>query len=303
MMFVRSLLISLALALGIAAVSHAQWSPPAMLSTMPTSGGGGGGYTGPGDVVATWTFWAGLRAFSSAKRGTKFANLCNGGVCADVSSGASDGKPPNAPTINGAACDNSGHICTVHTLYDQSGNGTDLVQATGANQPTWVVSCSGLSASLPCLSGNSSSIGVTGTAVGSDTQPFTLVGAALTNSLACCSRIVSAYNGSTGAVLHFNGNVNLFCGSDVGLNTASTSVWYAAQGVCNGASSSGYVNGTSSGTISAGSASSNAAIGEMEDGSGGSGLNGNFVEAGLIPSDASGTFSSMNSNIRTFWGF
>src|SRR4051812_37082921 len=120
---------------------------------------GAAGFTGVGDVVSGALFHGGTIAYSTARRGNKMLNLCNGGVCADVNSDATTGIVPNAPTINGAACNNSTHICTVAVIYDDSGNtfcngnvACDLNTLDSA-APIFVVSASG---SVPGISCNGS---------------------------------------------------------------------------------------------------------------------------------------------------
>lgn len=288
------------IALVIFLAAFPAWALVSIVDDAPQHGGGAS-YTGPGDIVGSWRYWVGLRAFSSATRGTRFANLCNGGVCADVSSDATTGLPPNAPTINGSACDNSGHQCTVAVLYDQSGGSTDFVQATGANQPQWTVSCSGLSASLPCLYGHASSHGLTATASQTDSQPYTLIGAAIMD-VGGGGRIICPYNGSSGSCLYFAPDVSMYAGSGVTIAT-NTNIWYSAQAMFNGSSAKSYVNGTLTTGLNAGAAATNTATGVMIDGQPASALQGHFVEAGLIPSDASANFVAMDSNIRAAWGF
>ena len=94
-------------------------------------------FTSAGDIVSFTSWWGASFAYSAATRNTKAVNLCNGGTCADVNSDATTGIVANAPTINGAACNTSTHICTVHTVYEKAGSGADMVQVTTANEPTW----------------------------------------------------------------------------------------------------------------------------------------------------------------------
>jgi hypothetical protein len=57
------------------------------------AGGGGGGYTGPGDIAPGAKAWWGLRAYSAAKRGTRAVNVCNVSdvACVDFNTDATTG--------------------------------------------------------------------------------------------------------------------------------------------------------------------------------------------------------------------
>jgi hypothetical protein len=133
---------------------------PAGAGSMPLLGAGkpaaagGGGYTGPGDVVASAKAWYGLRAYSAATRGNALVNVCNstGGTdvgCGDLFSDATTGAMV-AATIGGITC--PGANCTIKTWYDQTAGGNctgscDLTQSGITIRPTLVASCIG---SLPC---------------------------------------------------------------------------------------------------------------------------------------------------------
>jgi hypothetical protein len=106
-------------------------------------------FTSFGDVQAATAWWSCTFAYSAATRGTKACRLCNGGVCSDVNSDATTGIVANTPTINGAACNNSTHICKIDTKYDKAGT-ADMVQATDANRPVFVVD--GYATGIPCAS-------------------------------------------------------------------------------------------------------------------------------------------------------
>ena len=95
----------------------------------------------PGDS-ATAAGWWGLRAYSTASRGNRLANICNPSdvACADIYSDAATGKVV-IPTIGGQNC--ASVTCTVKTLYDLTGNGRDMSQATIAYRPTLVANCIG----------------------------------------------------------------------------------------------------------------------------------------------------------------
>lgn len=93
-------------------------------------------YVGPGDVVSGAAAWWGLRAYSSAKVGTKAIRLIR----------ASDSAQQDFNTLTNGALDIAS-ISTfltsttgkVVTLYDQTGNGFDITQSTDANRPDFLL--------------------------------------------------------------------------------------------------------------------------------------------------------------------
>jgi hypothetical protein len=89
-------------------------------------------YTGPGDIVSGATAWWGLRAYSSAVRGTNAVRLRR----------SSDNVEQDFATLPAGGLDTaaiatfaSGSSLYVVTLYDQTGNGYTASQSTVGNQP------------------------------------------------------------------------------------------------------------------------------------------------------------------------
>jgi hypothetical protein len=292
----RGLCIALLLALPSAAQAQftsLQWKP----AVAPA-------YTGPGDIVSGASMWWGLRAYSSATHGTKAVNLRNGGVCADVNSDASTGAVPNAPTINGAACDNAGHPCTVKTLYDQSGNGNDITQATTSQQPSFSISCLG---SLPCMkfarSANTTLLDATSTVVN---QGFTLVAAAeRTGSTTSQSNFIGSSSLGGYYFMDSANSVAVYAGSFTSNVTANDNTWHALQSfvITTGSGNPTItVDGVVSNPTSPGSGNLTAGAGLSSDTA--KHCDCSMTEGGVWPSDfSSGNKTSMNSNIHTFWGF
>jgi hypothetical protein len=264
-----------------------------------------GGYTGPGDVVSGWAFWGGLRAFSAATAGTKAANICNAGDanCADVNTLANGNF--DVTTAQGAPlnCGGTGGTCTVKTLYDKSLGSGDLTNATVANRPTLVFNCIG---TLPCLAFNGSQVLATG-GFFSISQPMTMVGAANQTSNSSSRFGVIGDVGTTDAVgFDFADNQALCTAGGTHQNAALTDgTWGAIQCVQNGASSGISVNGSTtsfSGGTGATGGQKNAMGFTYSESFGG--LVGKVGEGGIATTAFSaGTLSSMNSNIRTYWGF
>lgn len=136
------------------AVAQAYAGCSMLLCGAGSSGGGAPAFQGPGDIVSGATAWYGLRAFSSAKRGTKAINLCDnaGANCTDISTDAVTGKLNNPGTLGANNCATS-NTCLIKIWYDQSGalscggSACDESQATNANMATLTFSCVN---SLPC---------------------------------------------------------------------------------------------------------------------------------------------------------
>ena len=114
------------------------------------SHGGGGTYTGPGDVVSSPLIWWGLRAYSAAAAGTKAARVCNASdaSCADINTLANGDF--DLTTVRGAPLNCTDDACTIKTLYDQTGANNcegsvpcDVTNATIANRPTLKFDCGG----------------------------------------------------------------------------------------------------------------------------------------------------------------
>lgn len=115
-------------------------------------------YQGIGDIQSGWTLWAGLRAYTNALIGNN---------CVDIIR-ASDSTTQTFKTVTGGGVDVVG-ITTfltsttgkVSKLYDQTGNGHDLIQATGANQPAFTFNVIGSLPGMTFTSGSSTSVAVT----------------------------------------------------------------------------------------------------------------------------------------------
>jgi hypothetical protein len=264
---------------------------------------GSASYVGPGDIVSGATAWFGLRAYSNATIGANAIRIRR----------VSDNAEQNFVTLADGSLDVAS-IATfiaattgrVVTLYDQTGNGRHVTQATAGNQPQIILSGLG---SLPVLRFTRSS---THRLIGSSTygataaQPVTwsLVAKRTGNT---SSFQVAAGAGTTNSMaIGFPNSANQvggFAGSWQGASAADNS-FHAVQMVYNGASSTIAVDGSES-TVSAGtnglSSSHTLRVG---DDSFGSILDGDFVEAGVWQSGFNGTQrSNMNSNQHSYWGF
>ena len=268
------------------------------------------GYTGPGDIVSGAYGWWGLRAYNSATRGNKVANVCipSDVTCTDLLSDATTGALV-ITTIGGSSC---GVVtCTIKTLYDQSGNthcssaACDVTNSTIGNRPVLTLNCIG---SLPCMTWTkaSSQVLLNSNVVASQAQPITVSSAVNLAASGAKNTFFAMNNGGSGMFSSFSSTptITFEDSSTLASATLSTATWYAFQGVGNGASSVNYVNGTTvNGSAGTDGIPSSTAVRIGQDGFG-SFFGGTSVEYGIWPSGFSGgNLSSMNSNIRTYWGF
>ena len=291
----QTLLATLTFALlAVPIVGESQW--------MRHGGGivsGGGGYTGPGDIVATWSAWySTTRAFSAADRGNKLFNLCTAGdaSCEDESSDATTGLV--ALGTIGTACVGSG-TCIVKTFYDRSGSGLD-VTASLSNQQVYTAS---VLSGINCTLFASPAGAYTSAGSLSVSQTYSMWG-------------VSKFTGSSeGPIITSDGNavimgnhnsaintMHMYGGSDTGA-TASDNAFHTLLGIFAGAASIAVVDGSSTTGLSAGANALSSTVSIGHDLFGG-GYAGPICEAGIIPATvSSGNRTTLNSNAHTAYGF
>lgn len=267
---------------------------------------GGGAYIGPGDVSSGAFVWWGLRAYnaSQATALVKALQLCTSAdaSCTDIHVTSSGGL--NATDISTAVC-NLINTCTVKFLYDQSGNtncsaACDLTQATIASRPTFMNSCTG---SLPCLVFTATQSLLSPNVLTAPTQPYVLALSAIRTGNNTTVMYTESYGGGTVAV-GFKNATNTVVGANATQITAAgtDNSWHVIQGLFNNASSILSVDGSNTSGSFGVTALSNgqklclgcSAI---------FGTTGDIVEAGWWGSDVSANFSTMSSNIHSYWGF
>ena len=277
-------------------------------------------YVGPGDIVSGAGSWYGLRAYTAAIAiaGTQAAvNIRRGGdnVTADVLIATNGGLGLTANQSGGAPGDNgltpaafSTHgggngTLFVTKLYDQSGNGRDVSQATAANQPNFVLNALG---SFPAVQSTLSPLlYLTGSGSGTRAQPYTSSGVIKKASSGSGFAALGDLQTEAIAVGEDLSNVIMRLDGSTTITVAqSNNTWYAVQGLANGASSELYINGSAH-TGLAGSASNwpgtNVAV--CND-SFSSGWDGSLMEVGIwFQGDQSANFSTLNNNQRNYWGF
>lgn len=210
-------------------------------------------FQGPGDIVSGAVGWYSCaRAYSAA-----FAAGA-GAICDVVDSATGLASCTLKTGINGFAdltsnvcvgntvsvttfCTITNVACKVTKAYDQSGTGNPVVQATLAAMPTFTLNALN---SLPCMtfvSASSQQLTI-GTTVPS--QPFTL--STVAKRTGGTSSFAGAITGNANGIgwLNSTNTMILFAGSS-GSFSASDNTFHAVQGVFNGASSVGYVDGSS----------------------------------------------------------
>ncbi len=256
-------------------------------------------YVGPGDIVSGAFAWWGLRAYSNAAIGQPIANIirASDSLSMVVNSTITGGFDVAAATTFCAST-----TCKVSQLYDQTGNGHHLVQATGGNQPALNLACIGSGTLQPCLH---FSVTPYMTVSATIVQPFTFsVVAERTSNLLTQSNIfVDAGNG-----IYFNNAANQiqsFFNTGF-VNTAASvadSTFHGIQFVGNAASSSFVIDGvTTTGNWGSNGYTTTIALGASS--AGGGPLGGDISEAGIWLSSLSGAnLTALNSNQHVFWGF
>jgi hypothetical protein len=265
-----------------------------------TTTGGGGSYTGPGDVVGSAVTWYGLRAYNAAQAalGVAAVQLCTAADAACTDIHVTSTGILNSANLVSAGC-SAIDTCTAKIIYDQSGalsctssTACDLTQATIASRATFKNSCTG--GGKPCLvfAGSASYPLSSGP---NQAQPLTIsfyaerTGATSSfNEVAASTEFTTGFSNSADTLFEYDGTGIIHA-------TGTDNTFHAAQNVANGASSLQYVDGSATtGTLGAGHFNMGSAVF-------GSGLLGNLTgqltEVGIWGSAFSGgEQSGMNSN-------
>jgi hypothetical protein len=262
--------------------------------------GGGGGYTGPGDVVSGASAWWGLRAYNAAyATGSNPAvDLVDQSANNPITININSSGNLDQAAINSWVTANSVTTIFCVKVYDQTGNGRHMT-ASFATSPRLVVGAVGsYSSTLQFGNGGAKKLIATGFAV---SQPFSCVASVVFTSH---SGIAALMTDSTGAQFLINTTPALRVQANTALNNATTlsdNTWYAVQGVFNGASSSATVNASTT----SGNAGTNGIVNTHHLSTGNDdfseALTGSLGEWGVWPSNISG--SSPISNMRTYGGF
>lgn len=273
--------------------------------------GGGGAFSGPGDVVGGAQAFYGLRGYTAAKATANIKAvglirasdshtcdvLLNGttgglGVTGNCSTGGENG------TAWATWCTST--TCKATALYDQVST-INAVQATGTAQPVLTPNCIG---TLPCLTfsgaqtlnaaGSASNQPLTISTVVVRTGAFTAQGDIFSDDPGLA---VVAFDSSAATVAEYFGSFATVSATDGG--------WHAMQFVVNGSSSAFVIDATQTTgqNFGASALGANYRIGSE---SGGSFLTGNVTEVALYPfaftTGGSSQVVSLCHNQFTYYG-
>jgi hypothetical protein len=225
---------------------------------------GGGGYTGPGDILAA-TYWWGLRCYSNAysgnvaqivdaATGTTTGTLlaCSSGtVSAVVSSSACTFVTGNACSPLATTCSTA---CAVEQLYEQVAGGAPMILRSGFNAgkdvPVYTQNCIG---TKPCMTLTASADGGNGqglyTGIGGTISVATPVGYSVVGSRTAnftTGQVLVSAVGSSQTQITYTSSANTIdvYGGGAFTATASDSSFHALNVTYNGASSSVRVDST-----------------------------------------------------------
>lgn len=262
-----------------------------------------GGYIGPGDIIGGASVWYGLRCYNAAKASASQAiriRRASDNTESDIGLTAACALDVATATTFCAATS-----CFVTKVYDQSGNGKDVSQATQANQPALLFNCQG---SLPCLNPTGTNMFLSGTLAAGVSQPVTLVnmvrrvngptngGDIFTFFSAGGLGIISGFRNVANTIISYDST-----GNTIRTATASDAALHVNQHIFNGASSAIKVDATKT-TVSLGAAAADTAIGLLSRAAGGVGFDGYWGESGMWPAlFTTGQLTSMCSNVHTYW--
>lgn len=280
----------------------------------------GAAYTGPGDVVSGAFGWWGLRCYNSAYAGNvaDIWDSATGNTTETLLTCSSGGTLNQTVNTLATTC---AVACSVKTLYDQSGANKctgaaacDVTQATLAQRPAFTrTGCAGLSGMQTwCMTFNGTNSNLQSSltwAGGSVAQAYTGICAANFTAHPANGACISVGNAVADGFIIFvtaTPTIGIYSGTNSTTSTGGAiNTWYSMQATFSGASSATYINGSSTTSLSAGTQ----AIANGDKAYFGDDPFSDFptslqVEGGLWSGSFSGgNQSSMNSNIRAFWGF
>jgi hypothetical protein len=251
-------------------------------------------YEGPGDIVGSAYFWGGLRAYSEATIGDNAVRIRR----------SSDDTEQDFITLADGSLDVAsiatfigGGSGFVRTLYDQSGNGRDIGNATSATQPELILSGVG---SLPVMRFTYATAQfLRNAAVTGRSQPYSH------SIVAKRTSDFTGYHGLLGDSTNGSGYANsadtfLMFAGNLPTATATDGAWHTLQAAYDGASSVAYVDGASSsedpGTTGL---STVLAMGQLS----GSPLGADVAEAGEWGIKFNGTQAGdLDTNQAAYWG-
>jgi hypothetical protein len=256
-------------------------------------------YAGPGNVVSGASAWWGLRGYSAAAVGANAVQLrrSSDNVVQTFTVQSNGGLPlPAIIAFKGAA------NLFVATLYDQTGNGFDLVQATLTQQFAFILNGLG---SFPVVrasgAGSLRSAGsltqaqpVSGSFVAKRTGNFTSFQDVFDNGGTTPALQIGFGNMSNDSYMSTANNRTI-------LDGATDNVMHAVNAVFNGVSS---VLSTDGATGTTGNAGTTGLTGRFGSNVARAVLTGDFVEGGFWPLGFTTTqVTNLNTNQHAYWGF
>jgi hypothetical protein len=279
------------------------------------------GFQGPGDITSgAIAFYSAGRAYNAAYAAAQspladIVDTSTGLATCTIKVGTNGYAnlsavvcPTGAPTVSVTTFCTVTHVgCSITKLYDQTGNGNHVVQATLANMPGLTLSAQN---GLPCAAGTATAAITLETAGGvSQSAPFTRTAVVeRTGNFTTVQKIAS--NDSNTNTLNFTASANTVSvsnGTAVNL-TANDSTFHAILVV---ASASAPLFAIDSSANTSTSTNGTAALASNEYVMGRNGgtqglLAGFFCEGGLWPADLNSSYQAMLANMRSAtngWNF
>jgi PKD repeat protein len=193
----------------------------------------------------------------------------------------------------------------VVTWYDQSGNSRNVTQTTAANQPeivsSGVIITNGTN-NQPAISFNNKSLVSASFIIA---QPVSKIQVFKYNSVASSVQIVSDNAITTNQLMGYNGTSHWMSGNSIGATygTRANNTPYIISSLFNGASSSSLVNTTNHTPLNVqGSNTDGIKFGLSFDNFVAGAFVGNLSEFIIYGNDSSSNFSSIHTNINTYYG-
>jgi hypothetical protein len=278
----------------------------------------GAGYQGPGDITSgAIAFYSAGRAYNAAYAAAQspvadLVDTATGLATCTLNVGTNGFAnltavvcPTGAPTVSVTTFCTVTHVgCSVTKLYDQTGTGNHVVQATLANMPALTFSAQN---GLPCAAGGATvRLQTAGNVV--QAAPFTRTavvertGSFTTRQDITANAAASHLNFSAAA-----NSVSAAAGTTVGL-TAADSAFHALLAVASATAPLFAVDSSAdTSTSSQGSTSTSGALTVMNNNAGTFPfIAGLFCEGSLYPSDLNSSYQVMLANMRSAtngWNF
>ena len=281
--------------------------------------GGGGGFTGAGDVVSGALAWYSPARAYNAAYATGTGNLADivdtaTGLAACTIKAKTNGFadltstvcPTGSPTVSVTTFCTVTHAagCSITKLYDQSGAAgcsgisCDATQSTLANMPKLTLSALN---SLPCLFGvSASSTQLLSPNINGQTQPISHSAVVeRTSNFSAAGSYIGTTGGGTGMLSNFGTPANTagwYAGTQQSAS-ATDSAFHAIQTIFNGASSLAYIDGSLTGPVNVGSDTMSGSHVIIANDPFGDFLDGLVCEVGIWGVGfSSGQYSGLNSN-------